>query len=148
VNKTINGMKPEELIARNFENEFVYSASRSSGPGGQNINKVNTKVELRFSITNSLLLSDDEKELISRKLKNKMNKDGELILSAQSERTQLKNKTLVTRKFFLVVSKALTAQKTRRSTSPSISSINKRLEEKHQKGNKKNLRRQSGDSDE
>ncbi len=62
-------MKPEELIERNFENEFVYSTSRSSGPGGQNINKVNTKVELRFSITNSLLLSDDEKELSAGSLK-------------------------------------------------------------------------------
>ncbi|MBK7712066.1 MAG: hypothetical protein IPJ37_14695 [Bacteroidales bacterium] len=54
-------MIPEELKIRNFENEFVFSTSRSSGPGGQNINKVNTKVELRFSVTNSLLLSDDEK---------------------------------------------------------------------------------------
>ena len=139
-------MKPEELIKRNFENEFVYSASRSSGPGGQNINKVNTKVELRFSIINSLLLSDDEKVLVSRKLKNKINNEGELILSAQSERSQLMNKTLVTGKFFLVVSKALTKQKIRRSTRPSISSIQKRLEEKHHQGYKKNLRKQSGDN--
>ncbi len=75
-------MKPEELNTRKFENEFVYSTSRSSGPGGQNINKVNTKVELRFSILNSQLLSDDEKELIGRKLRNKINKDGELVLSS------------------------------------------------------------------
>jgi ribosome-associated protein len=139
-------MKPEDLIIRNFESEFVYSASRSSGPGGQNINKVNTKVELRFNVQNTYLLSEDEKELISSKLKNKINKDGELILSAQSERTQQMNKTLVTRKFFLVVSKALTTQKIRRSTRPSISSIQKRLDEKLHHGYKKNLRKQPGDN--
>ena len=141
-------MKPEELKKRNFENEFIYSTSRSSGPGGQNVNKVNTKVELRLNIITTHLFSDDEKTLIIRKLGKKINKNGELILSAQSMRTQLMNKTLVTEKFYLTVSKALTIQEKRRSTRPTKSSINKRLEEKSHQRYKKKLRKQPGDTNE
>jgi len=137
-------MKPEELKNRNFENEFVYSASRSSGPGGQNINKLNTKIELRFSISNTMLLSDKEKELIMRKLAKKINLNGELILIAQSERTQLMNKKVVTEKFYSVVSKALTSPAKRRATRPTIASVKKRIEEKRNRGVKKKLRRTSG----
>jgi ribosome-associated protein len=139
-------MNPEELKIRNFENEFIYSTSRSSGPGGQNINKVNTKVELRFSIGSSMLLSEEEKELIRRKLAKKINSEGELILTAQSERTQLMNKKAVTEKFYIVISKALTMQKKRRATRPTIASVNKRIEVKKNLAIKKKLRRISGDS--
>jgi ribosome-associated protein len=138
-------MKPEELKTRNFENEFIYSTSRSSGPGGQNVNKVNTKVELRFSITNTALLSDEEKELILRKLANKINIEGEIILVAQSGRTQLKNKKLVTDKFYLVISGALSLPPNRRSTRPTAASVKKRLEEKRSMGIKKKLRKITGD---
>jgi ribosome-associated protein len=138
-------MKPEELEIRNFENEFVYATSRSSGPGGQNVNKVNTKVELRFSITNTTLLSDDEKELLFRKLAKKINIEGEIIFVAQSERTQLKNKKLVTEKFFLVISAALSLPPNRRSTRPTVASVKKRLEEKRSMGIKKKLRKITGD---
>jgi len=139
-------MNPEDLNTRNFEKEFVFTTSRSSGPGGQNINKVNTKVELRFSIINSLLLSDSEKELVIRKLKNKINKDGELILSAQSERTQVMNKKVVIENFYKIVSKALTIPARRRSTRPTIASRIKRLEKKKKHSIIKKLRNQSGES--
>jgi len=139
-------MNPEELNIRNFEKEFVFATSRSSGPGGQNINKVNTKVELRFSIINSLLLSDSEKELVIRKLKNKINKDGELILSAQSERTQVMNKKVVIENFYKIVSKALTIPARRRSTRPTTASRIKRLEKKKKHSIIKKLRNQSGES--
>jgi ribosome-associated protein len=138
-------MRPEELKIRNFENEFVYSTSRSSGPGGQNVNKVNTKVELRFSIKNTTLLSEDEKELVFRKLAKKINSEGEIILVAQSERTQLKNKKLVTDKFFLVISASLTLPRNRKSTRPTVASVKKRLEEKRTIGIKKKLRKNTGD---
>ncbi len=141
-------MKPEELKTRNFEDEFNFSASRSSGPGGQNINKLNTKVELRFSIFNSRLLTPQEKYLIGDKLANKISKEGELILVSQSERTQLLNKKAVTEKFFFLVSKALTIPAKRRSTNPTISSVNKRLDTKRNLGIKKKLRRISGDKSE
>ena len=141
-------MTPEELKNRNFESEFVFSASRSGGPGGQNVNKVNTKVELRFSLLQTQLFSEAEKEIIFRKLKNKINNEGELILVSQSERTQLMNKTVVTGKFFDLVSKALTLPAQRRSTQPTFTSKIRRLEAKKNRGNIKKLRKDSGESSE
>jgi ribosome-associated protein len=140
-------MTPEELKTRNIENEFVYSTSRSGGPGGQNVNKVSTKVELRLNLLLSSGFSENEKEIICRKLKNKINKEGEIILVAQSERTQLMNKLLVTEKFYDLVSKAITVQKNRRSTRPTLASKIKRLEGKRSRGNIKKLRKDSGEAE-
>ncbi len=141
-------MNPEELTGRNLENEFIFSTSRSGGPGGQNVNKVSTKVELRFNLVSTSLFTDSEKEIIFRKLKNKINKEGELILVSQSERTQLMNKKKVTEKFYVVVSNALTVPVKRRSTKPTFASKVKRLEEKKNRGNIKKLRKDSGGSTE
>lgn len=138
-------MSPEELKHRNFENEFIFSTSRSSGPGGQNVNKVNTKVELRLNILTSSLFSEDEKSLILRKLKNKINNDGELIMISQSERTQLNNKKIVTEKFYELLSAALSIPAKRKSTRPTYSSRIKRLEEKKIRGSIKKLRKDSSD---
>jgi ribosome-associated protein len=138
-------VRPDDLKQRNFDNEFVYSASRSSGAGGQNINKVNTKVELRFSITSSMLLSEEEKKLLFIRLPNKINLEGELRLVSQSERTQLLNKRVVTEKFYITVSKALSIPSKRKATRPTISSVRKRIEEKRILGTKKKLRKRSGD---
>jgi ribosome-associated protein len=141
-------MKPEELRIRNFEDEFVFSASRSSGPGGQNINKVNTRIELRFSINRTRLFSDTEKELILTRLANKINNEGELILSSQSESTQLMNKRAVKEKFFRMLAKALTIMPHRTSTKPTIASVKKRLQEKKNRGIKKKFRKISGENHE
>jgi ribosome-associated protein len=141
-------MNPEDLKYRNFESEFVFSTSRSGGPGGQNVNKVSTKVELRFSINSTLLLSETEKEMIFKKLKNKINKEGELLLVSQSERTQLRNKEVVTEKFYDLVAKALTVPLKRRKTRPTLSSKLKRLEEKKNRGFIKKLRKDSGGTSE
>lgn len=140
-------MNPEELKNRKFENEFIYSTSRSSGPGGQNVNKVSTKVELRFNLLSTSILTEEEKEIILIKLKNKINKESEIILVSQSERTQLMNKISVTEKFYDLVSKALTKQKKRRSTIPTLSSKIKRLEGKRSRGNIKKLRKDSGEAE-
>ena len=141
-------MNQEELKSRNFESEFIFSTSRSSGPGGQNVNKVSTKVELRLNLLLTSCLAENEKEIIFNKLKNKINKEGEIILVSQSERTQLMNKVAVTEKFYELISKALTVQKKRRSTRPTFSSKIKRLESKRSRGNIKKLRKDSGSSPE
>jgi ribosome-associated protein len=141
-------MSPEELKKRNFEKEFVYTSSRSGGPGGQNVNKVSTKVELRFSLLMTLEFSETEKELLYKILKNKINKEGEIVLVSQSERTQLLNKAVVTVKFYDLVSKALTIKKKRRSTRPTLSSKLKRLEGKRNRGVIKKMRKDSAGSSE
>jgi|BarGraNGADG00212_2_1021979.scaffolds.fasta_scaffold05599_4 ribosome-associated protein len=139
-------MAPEELKNRNIESEFIYSTSRSSGPGGQNVNKVSSKVELRFNLLFTSCFSEKEKEIIFRKLKNKINKESEIIMVSQSERTQLMNKTVVTEKFYNLVSIALTVQKQRRPTRPTLSSKIKRLDLKHSRAVIKKFRKDSGEA--
>ena len=121
---------------RDFGNELHFSASRSSGPGGQNVNKVSSKVELRFHVASSVLLSDAEKEMITEKLATRINAAGELILVSQAERSQLKNKERVTEKFYLLVSRALTPRKKRKATKPSAASREERLETKRRQSEK------------
>lgn len=130
-----------EEIKKKLENECIFSASRSSGPGGQNVNKVNTRIELRFSITASETFSEEEKDKIRAKLKNRINSGDELVLFSEAKRSQLGNKKLVTEKFFALVEKSLTVQKKRVKTSPSASSKAKRLESKKIEAKKKLLRK-------
>lgn len=141
-------MLPDELKSRKFEEEFIFSASRSSGPGGQNVNKVSTKVELRFSVINTLIFSETEKNLILKKLRNKINKEGELLLVSQDGRTQSENKNLVVEKFYDLIARALTIPVKRIPTKPSHSSRLKRLDEKKIRSIVKRLRRTGNESDE
>jgi|WetSurMetagenome_2_1015567.scaffolds.fasta_scaffold27071_2 ribosome-associated protein len=138
-------MSPEELKCRNLENEFIFSTSRSSGPGGQNVNKVSTKVELRFDLESTELFNPVEKERIFTRLKNKISKDNEIILVSQSARTQLANKNNVIEKFYEIVSKALTVPKKRKPTQPTLSSKLKRLDTKKSRGFMKKLRTKNND---
>jgi ribosome-associated protein len=116
-----------DIRDRNFQDEFVFQASRSGGPGGQNVNKVSSKVELRFYIANSALLNEEEKTIIAEKLINKINNLGELILVSQTERSQLQNKEKVIEKFYLLINKVLTPRKKRLNTKPTKASVEKRL---------------------
>jgi ribosome-associated protein len=129
------------IQGRNFGTELNFFASRSSGPGGQNVNKVSTKVELRFDVLNSTLLTSEEKEVLLIKLAKKINNDGILLIVSQNERSQLRNKENAIEKFYSLVAKALTPKKKRRPTRPSLSSIEKRLEKKHITAEKKILRK-------
>jgi ribosome-associated protein len=126
---------------RDFSGEFLFSASRSGGPGGQNVNKVSTKVTLRFNIAASALLSEEEKNILLNKLSNRINLEGELILDSQTERSQLKNKEKVMEKFYQLLTKALTPKKKRIRTSPTLASKEKRLEGKRLKSQVKESRK-------
>ncbi len=128
------------LSGRDFTTELVFSASRSSGPGGQNVNKVSTKMELRFHVVNSALLSEDEKKLLMEKLGSRINKEGELVMVSQSERTQLKNKETVIEKFYALLTKALKPRKKRKPTRPTAAAREKRLEGKRMNAQKKEQR--------
>jgi ribosome-associated protein len=137
-------MVTDVLNDRDFSQEFIFSASRSSGPGGQNVNKVSTKVELRFHIMNSTILTAEEKQLLLEKLANRITKDGELVIVSQSERSQLKNKEAVISKFYHLVTKALNPRKKRKPTHPPEEATEKRLEEKRIRAERKEQRKRVG----
>ena len=134
-------MSPEILKDRDFSREFKFTASRSGGPGGQHVNKVSTKVELRFDVMKSVMLTEEEKNILLTRLASKINADGELILVAQTERSQLKNKEKVIEKFYALMAKALTPPKKRKSTRPPAEAKEKRLEEKRILSEKKKRRK-------
>lgn len=135
--------QPIPVWLRDFSGELTYSASRSSGAGGQNVNKVNSKVELRFSIADSMLLSADEKEIMIKKLAGRVTTAGELLIVSQEERSQLKNKEICTTKFYELLQQLFTPRKKRRPTKPSKASKEKRLDRKKVQSLKKALRRKN-----
>jgi ribosome-associated protein len=126
---------------RDFSQEFIITATRSSGPGGQNVNKVNTRVELRFNPADSILLDEDEKEIISNKLKSRITASGFIIIASQSERSQQRNKDECIEKFYALLEKALKPVKKRRPTSPTPTSKEKRLQVKKLTADKKSMRK-------
>jgi len=126
---------------KDFSKEIKITASRSSGPGGQNVNKVNTKVEIRLNIAGSLLLSDEEKLILLTKLANKINSNGEIIITSQSERTQLANKEAAIHKLNRMISNALKVKKKRRPTKVPKAAKEKRLQTKHINSEKKENRK-------
>jgi ribosome-associated protein len=120
--------------------ELVFTTSRSSGPGGQNVNKVNSKVTLRFDVVNSALLSTEEKDIILKKLATKITNEGVLVLNAQESRSQLQNKEDVMANFDSLLKKAFEKKKARKKTKPSKSAVAKRIKSKKQTSEKKKWR--------
>jgi len=121
--------------------ELKFKAIRSSGAGGQHVNKVSSKMELSFDVKSSLGLSSREKERLILKLSNRLNKQQLLLLQCDEARSQHKNKQLVIHRFFDVLKKALHVPKKRKPTKPSKSSVEKRLKSKKAASAKKAFRK-------
>ena len=120
--------------------EVKYRTARSSGSGGQHVNKVETKVELLFDIAKSNALSEEEKSLLSDKAVKKINKNGMISVVSQEKRTQLLNKERALRKFLKLIDKALTPAK-KRKYKPIKANKEARLDKKRRQSEKKQNRK-------
>jgi len=126
---------------RGLESEMDFQASRSGGPGGQHANKVSSKVELRFDVMASELLSDQEKQRIQKYISHKLTKNGELLIESREARSQHRNKQLAIERFFALVEWALKPRKKRKKTKPTRSSVERRLKKKKERSEKKQYRK-------
>jgi ribosome-associated protein len=121
--------------------ELQFKALRSSGAGGQHVNKVSSKIELTFDLQNSLALSEKEKDLLKIKLQSKLTKEHHLILFCEATRSQHRNKELAIKRFLNLVKVNLIRPKKRKPTKPSKASIKRKAESKQRNSLKKALRK-------
>jgi ribosome-associated protein len=117
-----------------------FTASRSSGPGGQNVNKVNSKITLKFDVVHSQILTDEEKQIILTRLSTQLTRDGVLQLSSQDRRSQLENKEAVIKKLEWLIAKAFEKRKARKKSKPSYTAIQKGIKSKKHLSEKKKWR--------
>jgi ribosome-associated protein len=130
-----------------LQKEITYKTSRSGGKGGQNVNKVSSKVELLFSVDNSLLFTDEEKALLNEKLQSRFNKDGLVQVICDEERSQYLNKEKAVERLVLLLTRALHKPKVRKATKVSRAAKVSRLENKRIISTKKENRKIPGDND-
>lgn len=135
-------MTIDELLYRGILNYLAYSATRSSGAGGQNVNKVNTRVEVRMNVIETDFFTEEELKMIKLRLASKLTLEGELIVVSQTERTQLRNKEQATERFLELLVFALTPKVKRKKTKPTKGSIEKRLKAKTLLKEKKQRRKE------
>lgn len=126
---------------KDFSKELSFKTSRSSGAGGQNVNKVETSVTVLWKVSDSEFFNEEEKDLIYHKLKNRINAEGFLFLTVSETRTQLMNKTKAVEKILEIVDKALIIPKKRLATKPSKGQKQKRLDTKKKLSEKKENRK-------
>lgn len=133
-------MNTRKLTSAILLPELEFSASRSSGPGGQNVNKVNSRITLRFNIPGSTILTDDEKAVLLTKLASRLTDAGDLMVHAQDKRSQLQNKEATLQKLDDILAKALQKKKARKATKPSKTAVQKRITGKKKQSEKKQWR--------
>lgn len=108
-------------------NEVVITATRSSGAGGQHVNKTNSAIQLRFSINDSLVLTDEQKRLLLQKLSSRLVQGDQILVRAEEERDQKRNKEQAYTQLNAIITRALIVPKKRVSTKPTRSSVKRRL---------------------
>lgn len=121
--------------------EITFRSSRSSGPGGQNVNKLETRVELLFNVRDTHALSEDQRKAIQVHLSSKIDREGTLHIVSQQSRSQWKNKREAITKFVKLLQQALRKRKKRHPTQPTRQAKDERLRQKKLVGEKKKLRR-------
>lgn len=126
---------------KDFTRELSFKTSRSSGAGGQNVNKVETSVTVLWNVPESGFFNNSQKDLIQTKLKNRINADGLLFLTVSESRTQLANKNKAVEKIIDLVNRALIIPKKRLATKPSRNQKQKRLDTKKKISEKKENRK-------
>ncbi len=117
--------------------EISLKGIRSSGAGGQHVNKVSSKIELTFNLKNSIGFSESEKELLYTSLASRLTKEKVLIIQCDESRSQHKNKELAIKRFLKILKDGIKVQKKRKATKPSKASVLKRLENKKVNSQKK-----------
>jgi ribosome-associated protein len=140
--------KLTKFVAMNFtkaelQKETTYKASRSGGKGGQNVNKVSSKVELLFSVDNSALFTDEEKLLLNEKLQSRFNRDGLVQVICDEERSQYLNKEKAIERLMLLLTRALHKPKVRKASKVSKAAKAARLETKKINSTKKENRKKN-----
>ena len=121
--------------------ELTYRTSRSSGPGGQHVNKTESRVELIWDLQNTRCLNDQQKSLLNRRIRSRLTEEGVLILASEKYRSQHRNRQDVTERFLEVLHAGLKPVKKRRPTKPSRTSVEKRIKGKKIRGEIKRSRR-------
>mgnify|MGYP003635472866 CR=1 FL=1 len=129
------------LKKNDIVNELKFKAIRSSGAGGQHVNKTSSKIELTFDLENSLALSEYQKTLLKEKLASKLTKENFLILFCEETRSQHKNKELAIKRFLKLIETNLIRPKKRKPTKPSYGSLKRKAENKQRNSVKKALRK-------
>ena len=122
------------------EDEFIFKASRSRGPGGQNVNKVNTRVTLFFDVANCRSLSDGQKTRILKRLRTRADKNGVLHIVSQRHRSQRANRQAAKERLIELLAGALAKRPVRKKTKVPASAVQRRLDEKKQRSGLKQQR--------
>jgi ribosome-associated protein len=128
------------IRSMNFLPELNFSAARSSGKGGQHINKVSTKIELSFDVNGSSLLTHEQKSMLFRKLSSRISTEGILKITVQESRSQHENKRIAIKKFYALLEQSFANEKPRIATAKTKASKEKRIKRKKLHAEKKKLR--------